>query len=104
MILRIDQPAVRSARYINIDNSADARTYYLIPTPAGDAIVVCRNGLKLEALANQIVDCALGNDVAQVGFANEAQIGQQRTKITIYRVVTQPQPRQSLSQILNAKS
>lgn len=83
MKLLIDRESVWVARRINQVRYDDLRTYYLI----GDALIVVRNGLDLHALAGQVADCAVGWDIAQPGFAPEDKIGQQRTKITVYRIL-----------------
>jgi hypothetical protein len=62
----------------------DERRYYEI----GQVLIVCRNGLNLQSLIRRIVDAQVGWDTAMAGFTvDEGQIGQRRTKITIYRVV-----------------
>ncbi len=65
-----------------------------------DALIVCRDGLTLPGLYNQVVDANIGHDTAMPGFATEAQIGQSRTKITIYRTLPGETPTTALRTIL----
>lgn len=106
MLIFIDRPALALTRFINESREEDTRRYYLLPTgqvDAPDAIVVVRNGLVLESLANQRVDAAIGWDTAQPGFAPETDLGRKRTKITIYRTVDSRRRCPSLTDILSTR-
>lgn len=103
MLLYIDPSSVQKARYVNqIGTIIDRRYYYLLETGDGtDAIIVCRGGHTIQSLVSRIVDANVGNDVAQPGFASEEQIGQTRTKVTIYRpVISLAEAPHSLSSLL----
>jgi hypothetical protein len=87
MKLLIDRPAVYIARRINSGRSKDIRTYYLVACQHGDAIVVTRHGLDLTACTGYVCDCLVGVDVAQEGFCREEDVGKQRPKITVVRIL-----------------
>ena len=90
MRVKIDRRAVNQARLINQSRReyADDRAYYLIPHAGGpDMIIVVRNGLDLHELAGQVVDASIGYDVARPGFAADADIGNRRPKLTIYKAL-----------------
>ena len=60
------------------------RSYYEVD---GKTLVVVRNGLELRNLVGYVVDAKVGQDTTMAGFtADESRIGQQRKKVTIFRV------------------
>lgn len=89
MWLRIDPAALgRIGPYVSDRTHGDTRRYY--PLRLEDdrlALVVCRNDLRLPALAGRVVDAALGWDSGTPGFV--LYVGQRHTKVTIHRVLTQ---------------
>ena len=106
MILFIDPASVSRARLITeARDTPDVRRYYLVPASGRpDAIVVCRNGLALASLASRRVDASIGWDTAQPGFCAEADIGRRRTKVTIYRSVTQRRRAMALGEIVSRET
>jgi hypothetical protein len=94
--LLIEGVAVERARYVNQAIYQDKRTYYLLD----GGLVVCRNGLMLSDLRSRAVDAQIGTDIAQQGFAAEAEVGKERPKVTIYRVLIDVEAEQSLSAAL----
>lgn len=101
MNLFIDRASAQAARFVNEVREEDQRHYYLLKMWHGaDALVVCRAGLTLPGLYNQVVDANVGHDTAMPGFATEEQIGQTRTKITIYRALPGETPTTALRVIL----
>lgn len=89
MRLLIDKKAaVKAVLLTSTDENGDRRRYY----EAGTMLIVVRNDLDLIGLANRIVDAQVGWDTAMPGFTlDESLIGQQRTKVTIYRPIPQGQ-------------
>lgn len=87
MRIFIDRAAVRVSRLVNSAvANGETRNYYLIAVDcAPDAIIVVRGGLALESFDGRVADATVGWDIAQPGFALDDQIGQQRTKVTLYR-------------------
>src|SRR5262245_48459901 len=101
MNLLIDRAAVMSARYVCGDWTDDRRMYYLIPvTGRPDALIVCPNELFIMFLINQVCVCRVGWDIAQPGLAPAHQVGQRRTKVTIYHVVRDQKYARTLTQLL----
>lgn len=90
MLIRIDQ-AARKFRFVTQANHGDGQRYYCASPPLR-AILVCRNGLDLHDLIGRIVDANIGNERGMLGFVQEANIGKQHTKITIYRALVQSTP------------
>lgn len=76
----------------------EQRRYYLADLPAR-ALIVCRNGLELEALHGKILDAVIGWDSGIVGPARLA--GKKQTKITLFRVESGPVYDRTLSSILD---
>jgi hypothetical protein len=98
--LLIDRSAVFIARRINSDRTKDIRTYYLVACRYGDAIVVTRHGLDLTACTGYVCDCLVGVDVAQEGFCREEDVGKQRPKITVIRILYGETPDETITSML----
>ena len=100
MKIKIDRRTVDRATLITgTPEYGDVRRYYEI----GPAIIVCRNGLDLVSLANRVVDARVGWDTAQPGFTtDEARIGTERTKVTIYRMLRGQWYEKTLGELLAA--
>lgn len=96
--LLIDSAAVDRARLINQADYEDKRCCYLLD----GGIVVCRNGLTLTSLRNQGGDAAVGKETAQIGFAAEADVGKERAKVTVFRVLPGAEAEQTLSAVFRA--
>jgi hypothetical protein len=54
-------------------------------------------------LRGQVCDAAVGTELAQLGFAAEADVGKERPKVTLYRVLIGAQAEQSLSAAIAAQ-
>ena len=88
---------LKSATLISANEYADRRRYYDV----SGALVVCRNAIEFSDLASHVVDAAVGWDTAQPGFVvRETDIGQRRTKISIYRALRSKRYDISLSEVL----
>ena len=105
MLIRIDAATLSAARLINQAVERDGvRNYYLLAREGQpDALLVLRAGVDIAAIRNAVCDCAIGNDTAMAGFAREEEIGQVRTKITVFRTVATERPARSLKQIINGR-
>ena len=103
-ILLVDSLIADKASVIKTSTErGDERTYYVVPCSDGpDALIVCRNGLKLPNLSCQIVDAATGFDEGYVGFTRPQFIGKNRPKITIHRALNHAQAHSSLLETLNS--
>lgn len=87
MILLVDRNAVDRAIFLTARDEGDWRRYYDLH----GALIVVRDNMVLEQLVGRKVDAQAGWDTAMPGFVlDESRIGKQRTKITIYRIVTYP--------------
>lgn len=88
MRLLIDSTAASFSFVTRSDEHGDTRSYYVAQKVTGRLmIVVCRNGVRLNASSfNQVVDVKVGWDKGTLGFVHEENIGKRHTKLTIYRV------------------
>ena len=97
-ILLVDPVIADKASVIKTSTErGDERTYYVVPCSDGqpDALIVCRNGLKLPNLSRQIVDAATGFDEGYVGFTrpnSSAKIGQKLPSI-VHSIMQNPTAR-----------
>ncbi len=100
MKIKIDHRTANSATLITgTPEYGDIRRYYEV----GPAIIVCRNDLDLVSLVNRVVDAQVGWDTAQPGFTtDEARIGTERTKVTIYRMLRGRWYKKTLGEVLAA--
>lgn len=104
MILYLDQFAASHAhleRSTEGKEGSDSRHYYIIATPHGDALIVCRNGHKIEDLARTTVDCAVGWDTGSTGFVPSQVAPARRAKVTIFKPIASPGRARSLTQLLS---
>ena len=79
----------------------ETRRYYAAHPPYL-LIVVCRNGLSLDALSGCIVDASIGWDAGRPGYVLPENEGRRHTKITVYRVLERPQDLKRLSEVMAA--
>lgn len=105
MILYLDQFAAAHAsldRSTEATESRDARHYYTIATPHGDALIVCRNGYTIQDLARTAVDCTVGWDYSASGYVHPNVTFDKRAKVTIFKPVEVGGGRaRSLTQLLS---
>lgn len=103
MLILIDAKTLEIARLINQAVERDGvRNYYLLAREGQpDALLVLRAGVDIAAIRGAVCDCAIGNDTAMAGFAREEEIGQVRTKVTVFRAVATDRPARSLRQIIS---
>jgi hypothetical protein len=96
MLVLIDRGAgLRAMR--DSPEYGDHRSYYQLER----TLIVCRNGLTLSDIQGWVVDAAIGTEpYAMPGFCPEWQIGQRRTKITVYRRVLDKPAETTLTAIL----
>ncbi|RMD61606.1 hypothetical protein D6833_08005 [Candidatus Parcubacteria bacterium] len=100
MLLKIDYLSASCFDLISITtNIGDDIRHHYVHTQGRLARLVLRNGLTLEDIAGRTVDVAIGWETARRGFAAEEDIGRRRTKITVFRIVTD-HPEKNLRSVL----
>ena len=88
MKLKIDQSFRLFLLMSQSGNLDDWRRHYVARKESGRCmIIVCRNGLELWKLSDQVVHARVGWKRGGVGHVQERNVGLQHTKLTIFRVL-----------------
>ena len=86
MKILIDAKAARRLTHVGTHSYDDLRFYYLAETDLC-FLLVGRNGTDPLSSVGFVADAKVGREAGWPGFCHEHHIGQQMTKVTLYRLL-----------------